>query len=120
MHTLLWIGCALLVLAFTGSGSIKLARSRAQLLAMPPMAWAEDFGPGQLKLIGLAEVLGALGIALSAVAGPSLLSPVCAACLALLMAGAIATHLRRGEAPTPAAILAVLCIAVAVGGFLRP
>ncbi len=111
MSALLLILTALLALAFVFAGGSKLFRSRAILLADPRMAWAADFSTTQIKLIGLAEVLGGLGlIAPLALGIQPLLSPVAAAALALLMAGAVVTHLRRRENPAAPAVLAMLCV----------
>lgn len=61
MVVALWIfgGLAAVLLAFVGI--VKLVVSR-QRLARMGMAWAADFRTWQVKLIGVAELLGAIGI----------------------------------------------------------
>jgi len=55
----------LLALALLGAGAIKLIKSRKDLIASgASMAWAEDFSDGGVKLIGLLEVVAAVGLVL--------------------------------------------------------
>lgn len=71
------------------------------------------------ELIRFAEVLGAIGLVVPPLVGIlPVLSPIAGIALAVLMAGAVATHLRRKETPTPALVLAILALAAAVLGFL--
>lgn len=93
-----WIVTGLLVLVFGGAGAMKLARSRAQILENPNMAWATDFSQPAIKLIGVAEVLGAVGLVLPwAVDVLPVLTPAAGFGLAALMVGAVIVHLRRRE-----------------------
>lgn len=112
-----WIIAALTALAVLGAGVFKLVRSKQQLAASG-MAWTEDFGPTQIKLIGVAEVLGAIGLIVPMATGIlPILSPIAAALLAVVMIGAAVVHLRRSEPPIPFAI-AALALAASVLGFL--
>lgn len=114
MSIVLWVLTSLLALAFLAAGGQKVVRDRAAFAADPRMGWMGDFTPPQVKLIGLAEVLGAVGLVAPAALGvrPAL-SAVAAVCLAALMGGAVVVHVRRGENPTSAAVLALLCLVVA-------
>ncbi len=97
MKIALWIAQVLLALAFIASGAMKLTQPLATLAASMP--WTADV-PGELvRLIGLAEVLGALGLVVPAATRflPRL-TPLAAAGLTLVMALASAFHLARGEA----------------------
>src|SRR5262249_41034086 len=58
MNLALWIVQALLAAAFFAAGWIKLFRPKEKIAANPRLGWANDFTPSQIKLIGLAEVLG--------------------------------------------------------------
>ncbi len=108
MKIVTWLLQILLALAFVAAGAMKLTSAQPQLVANG-MAWAEDFSDTQIKLIGAAEVAGGLGLVIPAATGiMPILTPVAAAALALLMGGAVATHLQRGESPGPAAVLMVL------------
>ena len=77
-------------------GLRKLTQPRLQL-ATSGLAWAEDRTDGQVKVIGALEVLGAAGLILPAALGiAQVLTPLAALGLAVIMAGAIVVHLRRG------------------------
>lgn len=103
-----WLLQILLAFAVVAAGAMKLITAKPELVANG-MSWAEDFSGTQIKLIGAAEVAGAIGLIVPAATGIlPVLTPVAAAGLALLMGGAVATHLQRGESPGPAAVLMVL------------
>lgn len=119
MNIALWILQGLLAFAFLGAGGAKLAQSREKILANPMMAWANDFTGTQIKLIGLAEVLGAVGLIAPWATGIlPILTPIAGACLAIVMAGAVATHARRKEPLAVATVLTALSLLLAVGRFL--
>lgn len=120
MNVVLWVLQILLALVFLGAGVMKLMRTRDQLRSSG-MAYVEDFSDTTMKLIGAAEVLGALGLVLPAATGVApILTPVAAAALAVVMVGAVVTHVRRKEYPKdlvlPAALL-VMSVIVAWGRF---
>ena len=80
--------------------------------AAPSIPWPR----WRVKLLGITEVLGALGLIVPGATGLApALTPVAALCLAVLMAGAIDTHRRLGERFLPASIVGALCLLVAVG-----
>ena len=119
MNTLLWILQWFVALAFFATGSFKLVKSKADIVKIKHMEWANEASVTQIKLIGAAEILGALGLILpGALHIAPILTPIAAAALVLVMAGAIATHLRFKQQPTAAAILAVLSAFIAVGRFV--
>jgi uncharacterized membrane protein YphA (DoxX/SURF4 family) len=120
MNIVLWVLAALLAFVFLGAGAMKLTQSKDKLAANPNMAWTEQFSAGTIKLIGLLEVLAAIGLILPAVLGiASALVPLAAVGLVLLMIGAALTHARRKEnqAAVVNVVLLVLASAVAVGRF---
>ncbi|TAP39077.1 DoxX family protein [Arthrobacter sp. S39] len=97
MNITLWIIASALALAFLAAGAMKIAQPQEKLAASG-LGWTEDFSSGAIKAIGLAEVLGAFGLILPAVTGiATFLVPVAATGLAVVMIGAIITHLKRGE-----------------------
>jgi uncharacterized membrane protein len=119
MNTALWVVAAVLAVAFAAAGIFKLT-SDNQALVERGMGWAQDFSASAVKSIGTAEVAGAVGLILPAVLHiATVLVPVAAACLAVLMLGAVIVHLRRREAPAslPAVVLLVLAVFVAWGRF---
>ncbi|MFW8744800.1 DoxX family protein [Mesorhizobium japonicum] len=112
-----WIVAGVTALAFLAAGLLKLVRPK-EALATSGLAWVEDFTSGPIKLIGVAEVLGAIGLILPIALGVApILSPIAAICLAVLMVGATVVHIRRHEPPIPIALV-LLSIATAVLGFL--
>jgi len=111
MTTTLFIAEALLAGVFTLAGGAKLLVPREAL--QKKMHWAASWRRWQIKLLGLAEVLGGMALVLPGATG-TLLSPMAAVCLAVLMAGAVATHRRLGERFLPAVIVGLLCLFVGV------
>jgi len=97
VNVVLWIVAGLLAVAFLASGLMKIAQPRKKL-ADSGMGWTEDFSDGAVKGIGALEVLGALGLILPAVFDiATVLVPIAATGLALVMLGAAVTHARRRE-----------------------
>ncbi|GAB3931620.1 DoxX family protein [Kribbella albertanoniae] len=118
MNVFLWILAGVLAAFFLAAGANKLAQSHAKLLATPNMKWVEDFSPGTLKLIGAAEVLGAIGLILPAVLDIApILTPLAAVGLAVIMLGAIITHGRRKEYQPIIINAVVLVLAVVLAIF---
>lgn len=100
----------------------KLVTPREKFLTQPRMAWTHDYSAASIKGIGLAEVLGAVGLLVPWYTGVlPFLTPVAALLLGVLQALAIGVHLRRGErGVVPGnAVLLVLALAVAVLRFLE-
>jgi uncharacterized membrane protein len=62
MNIALWIVQILLALAFTAAGVMKLTQPKDAMREKMP--FVDDFGSGAIRLIGLLEVLGAVGIVL--------------------------------------------------------
>lgn len=114
MNTVLWMLQVLLALTFGLAGLAKLVRSREALA--PRMTWVTAFPQWAVTTIGGAELAGAAALVLPGAFGVlTLLVPIAAGCLAVLMLGAVITHLVRKEAPAavPAAALLVLSTVLA-------
>jgi hypothetical protein len=110
----LWVAQGLVALLVAFTGSIKIALPRERLAQR--MHWAASWPRGRIKLLGLAEVAGAVGLVLPMALGIApVLTPIAALCVAALMGGAIQTHRRLGEGFAPAALTLLLCIAIAAG-----
>jgi hypothetical protein len=114
MEIVVWVLQVVAALAFLGAGVMKLARPRRALVASG-MGWAEDFSDGGVKGIGALEVVGALGLILPAITGIApVLVPLAALGLALVMAAAVVVHVRKKEPFTPALVLGLLALVVAI------
>jgi uncharacterized membrane protein YphA (DoxX/SURF4 family) len=115
MNIALWIAAALLALVFAGAGAAKLSQPKTKLEANPNMAWTQDFSQGMIKLIGSLEVLGAVGLIVPPLVNVAeFLTPLAALGLALLMIGAIVTHVRRKESQVIVVNLVLLAVAAFV------
>jgi uncharacterized membrane protein len=118
MHVFLWILQVILAAAFILAGAGKLTQSKAKL--EPVLPWTKDFSASTIRFIGVAEVLGGLGLILPAATGiVPVLTPLAATGLAVLMVLAAVVHARRQEltAIGANAILFVLAALVAWGRF---
>ncbi|MGA7992602.1 MAG: DoxX family protein [Thermoanaerobaculia bacterium] len=114
MTTALWIAQGFAALVFVLTGTLKLVTPKEKLVGK--MHWAATWPPGRIKLLGFAEVAGAIGLVLPAALHIApVLTPIAAVCLAVLMAGAIQTHRRFHENFVPALVLALVCVAIAAG-----
>jgi uncharacterized membrane protein YphA (DoxX/SURF4 family) len=100
MNVALWITQVVLALAALAAGLMKLARSHDELIES--MRWPEDFSAATVKLIGVAEVLAALGLVL-----PGLT-------VILIQAGAIRLHIQRKESEVVFVNITLFAIAVFV------
>jgi hypothetical protein len=97
---------------------MKLALPYAELLKQG--AWAQSVPEGLVKLIGVAEVAGALGLILPAATRiKPILTPLAAAGLFVIMVLASGLHLSLGEKPIVQVILGGLAAFVAWGRFRK-
>ena len=116
MNIALWIVQGLLAVAFLMAGGMKLTQPKDKLAAN--MGWVEDFSQNAVRIIGLLEVLGAIGLVLPwALTILPELTGFAAVGLVLTMIGAAITHIRRGEMQmiVPNIVLGLLAAFVAVG-----
>jgi uncharacterized membrane protein YphA (DoxX/SURF4 family) len=119
MTTALWSVQIILAVIFAIAGFTKVSQPREKLVAS--LTWTEDYPLGFVRMIGLLEVLAAVGLILPLVTGVlPVLTPVAAAGLAIIMIGAIVVHVRRGESSyIPMNVGLLLAAAfVAVGRFV--
>lgn len=97
MQIAYWIVAGLLALMYLYCGGMKLIQRREKLQHM--MAWVENSPVWVVKVIGLLEVLAAIGLILPPLTGIAPWLAIAAAVgLVLLQIGAITLHVRRGEA----------------------
>jgi uncharacterized membrane protein YphA (DoxX/SURF4 family) len=115
MHVAVWVAQIFLALVFAGAGGAKILIRKDRLRG--PMPWVDDFRQPTVRLIGAAEVLGAIGLVAPAATGiVPVLTRVAAICLALVMVGGFVTHVRRREYDRSSSnvVLFAACVFVAV------
>jgi DoxX-like protein len=115
MKIAVWIASALLALFFLLVGGAK-AFAPWEGLAAASMGVPVIL----LKIAGIAEILGAIGLILPEATGIlPVLTPLAATGLALIMVGALVFHIRRNERPNivVAIVLIALTTFVAVARF---
>ncbi len=95
MNMALWVVAVLLAVAFLGFGAVHAFRYDQ---ARQRTTWVKDVPRGLVTFIGIAELLGALGLILPAAAGIlPWLTPLAAAGLAAIMVLAAIFHASRHE-----------------------
>lgn len=98
MDTTITVIQVLLTIFAGAAGLLRLATPYAIFTKLPAQGWSTDFKPWHIKLIGALEVFAAVGIIVPLfLPALTMLTPPAAVGLALVMAGAMATHLRREE-----------------------
>ena len=121
MHILLWVLQVLLSATLIWAAFVKLFQPIEQLKVMWP--WTGEVSPTVVKLMGIIDLLGALGLLL-----PSLfrfkpvLTPVAAIGIVLLMVSASVFHISRGETSQIGfnIVFGLLAAVVAYGRFKIP
>jgi uncharacterized membrane protein len=114
----LWIVAILLAVAFGMAGLMKVSQPKEKL--SPKMHWVDDYSATGVKLVGLAEILGALGLILPQATGiATVLTPLAAVGLAIIMVLAAIYHGRKGESREVVVnvVLFALAAFVAIGRF---
>ena len=107
----------ILALLFLAAGFTKIVTPAAELVEM--MSWTASVPIAAVRIIGVLEVAGALGLILPWLTGiqPQLVR-LAAAGLVLLMAGAVITHIAIGDpvgAMIPALVLGILAGVIVYG-----
>lgn len=112
----LWVAQGLLAFAFLAAGVMKLTAPIEQLAE--GMAWVEGPLGGVVRFIGLAELLGAIGVVLpAALRIKPALTPAAAGGLLTVMVLAAGTHVAMGDVAgmVPALVLGALAAFVVWG-----
>ena len=113
LKILAWTLQILAALVFIMAGLMKISTPYEELVLADNMGWAEDFSAMQIKIIGILEVLGSIGMILPLVLKKfTFLVPFAALGLVLVMVGAIFTHLNREEPIIVNIILLLLNLSV--------
>lgn len=118
MHVALWVINIILAIIFLFAGGMKMGRSKASMLKAG-MTWVNDVSAPNIKLLGIAEVAGALGLILPyAVDIVPILTPIASVCLAVVMFGAVILHIRNKEEWLMPLIIFLGTVASAIIGFM--
>ena len=118
MNIALWIVAGVLAAMFLLAGGMKAVTPKEKLTV--PMEWAKNWSPSQIKALGVAEILGAIGLILPrALNIAPVLTPLAATGLAITMIGAVIVHTRMKDYKGIGmpSVLLVLSIVVAAGRF---
>ena len=114
MNIFIWILQGVLATMFLMAGFMKISTPKKQL--EQKMAWAGDFQSGTLKLIGLAEIVGAVGLILHWLLNIyPVLTPVAAFSLGLIMVPAARVHAKRKESKEMMMNIVLLVLLLLVG-----
>ncbi|MET7958851.1 DoxX family protein [Micromonospora zamorensis] len=93
MNVVLWIIQILLAVVFAGAGFAKLTQPKDKLREL--MRWVDPVPPTQVKALGAVELLAAIGLVLPPLTGiATVLTPLAATGLVIVMIGGILVHLR--------------------------
>ena len=118
MDTILWIAQVVLALLFVLFGITHLMRRETMRERVP---WMFAVPREAMLIIGILDILGAIGLILPAVTRiQPWLTPLAALCLAVLMVFAIIFHVTRREFPNIVlnVILGLLAAFIAWGRFI--
>ncbi len=120
MDIALWIVSGILAAMYLFAGLTKSLTPKDKLAANMP--WVEDFSPGTVKFIGVAEFAGAVGLVLPWLTGIApVLTPLAATGLVIVQILAIVVHVRRGEQKSLPfnAVLLLAALFVAIFRFVQ-
>jgi len=118
LHILLWIE-GVLALAFGMIGVTKLTTSEADIIQQSGEL-VEKYGVGLIRFIGIAEVLGALGLILpAALRILPILTSLASLGLAIIMGLATALHASKGEPIVTQVVFLLLTLFVVWGRFSK-
>lgn len=110
-----WVFSGLIALAFAMAGTMKLIAPHNESRPMPTLL---DYSPGQVRVIGALELLGAIAVVVAPLlpAPYAVLAPIAAFALALIQFLAVFAHRKHNE---PFVVNIVLMLVAAVVGVLR-
>ncbi|HEX2535367.1 MAG TPA: DoxX family protein [Chitinophagaceae bacterium] len=119
-NRVLWVAQSILALMFLAAGTMKLTLPMEKLAEILP--WAAQMPEAAVRLIGLSEFSGAIGLVL-----PSFfrirpkLTPIAAVGLALMQLFALLFHISRGETPVIGmnVVLFIIAVFIAWGRFQK-
>lgn len=119
LHIALWVVQGLLAAAFGMAGFMKITQPIYEL-ALMGMTFVNQFDVGIVRFIGVAEVLGAIGLILpAALRIKPMLTPLAAVGIAAIMALATSYHISQNEPFIATIVLFALAVFVAWGRYKK-
>jgi uncharacterized membrane protein len=118
MNIALWIASGLLAAAYLAAGLMKATQPLEKLKTAMP--WTTEYSARTVRLVGVAEIAGAIGVVLPWATGIApVLTPIAATGLVVIQALAIRHHVQRKENQVLPVnvVLLLLALFVAVGRF---
>ena len=123
MNTLIWIGQIALAAVFLVTGISKIVAYKKLITTLETRRKTAPItiSPARGRLLGVFEILGAIGVIMPLELTPAALAPdyllvrISAGALALLMVAATIYHIRRKESASPAIASFLLALFVIVG-----
>lgn len=95
MTIAVWIVSAILAAIYLPAGTMKAFQPKEKLTAL---TWTQRYSTPTVKFIGIAEILGAIGIIVPWLTGiATVLTPIAAIGLALVQVLAAVDHIRNRE-----------------------
>ena len=120
MNIALWVITGILAAMYLMAGLMKTFTPKDKLINTLP--WTEQYAAGTVRLIGIAEVLGAIGLVLpwATDIAPSL-TPIAATGLVIIQILAVRVHIHRQEQKALPfnTVLLILALLVAVARFIQ-
>lgn len=119
LNIALWVVQGLLAAAFGMAGFMKVSAPIEQL-AENGMTFVHQYSVGAVRMIGVSELLGAIGLILpAALRIKPVLTPLAAVGIAIIMVLAFFQHISENEPFLPTIILFALAAFVAWGRFFK-
>ncbi|MEM7533941.1 MAG: DoxX family protein [Chloroflexota bacterium] len=122
MNIALWVLQAILTMIFLVAGFEKLAKSKDVLKKSERNAWVDSMSTSSIRLIGILEILIAIGLILPHLTGIlPWLTPLAAVGFVCTMIGAAILHTQRGDgaqAIVTNIVMLLLAAFVAYGRFV--
>lgn len=113
MNTAIWIVQGIAATMFLMAGIMKSTQPKEKL--EPKLPWVKDFSLGKVRLVGVSELLGAIGLILPQLTGIiPVLTPIAASGLVLIMLLAAVYHFRKQEYKAIAFNLVLLALSLVV------
>lgn len=113
MNTAVWIIQGIVSVMFLMAGVMKSTQPKEKL--EPKLPWVKDYSLGIVRLVGVSELLGAIGLIVPQLTGiVPVLTPIAACGLVVVMLMAAVYHFRKQEYKAIAFNLVLLTLSLVV------